>query len=375
MRVLFVTYHYLNGNSGATYASRAYINSAAAIAESLVLLCPVKEGKEPEGIDPRVEIVAVSYDKSRIAKALDLIRGRLHRYYDVFDAVLGKDRFDIVIFDACYSSFGLMDKAHKAGCKVVVIHHNYQLEYVKDSYGFPRKQFMLFWTRRCERAAVHYSDLNLVLTDADRRLLMNAYDFPFPERFVLIGVFESSESAKSLAGRAPEENVFVITGTLSARQTEDSLLPWLKDYYPLLNSVLPGSRLIVAGGKPGPRVIQACESQGVELVANPPVMSEVIARAKYYICPTDKGGGLKLRIMDGLKNGLPVLTHEVSARGYDAFMGKAVFSYSDRESFVNGLSDMTSSAAGPQEIMDMYASEFSFASGVERMRIALDRLK
>ena len=63
-----------------------------------------------------------------------------------------------------------------------------------------------------------------------------------------------------------------------------------------------------------------CELHGnVTLVPDPFNMCDVIESGDIYVCPTRVGGGIKLRIMDGLKMGLPVITHVCSARGYDMF--------------------------------------------------------
>ena len=77
----------------------------------------------------------------------------------------------------------------------------------------------------------------------------------------------------------------------------------------------------------------------VELIPNPEDMNKVIGSGDIYICPTRVGGGLKLRIMDGLKLGLPVITHDCSSRGYDAFYGTPYLkSFSNKEGFKNEAS-------------------------------------
>lgn len=103
-------------------------------------------------------------------------------------------------------------------------------------------------------------------------------------------------------------------------------------------------------------------------------MSAVLARGRYYICPTELGGGLKLRIMDGLKAGLPVLTHAVSARGYEVFEGFCLFSYRDEDSFRHALDQLLSRPVDPISVQARYREVFSFDAGVERMRtIFIDR--
>ena len=157
-----------------------------------------------------------------------------------------------------------------------------------------------------------------------------------------------------------EAPVYVITGNLSMLQTEASLIPWLDDLLPVLRTEVPSAQVIVAGKKPTDALQAKCREKAVELVDTPPDMQAVLLRGRYYLCPTSRGGGLKLRIMDGLKNGLPVLTHAVSARGYEAFLNRFVFSYSDKTGFGEALLRMNALSFDRQAIIQAYRDVFSF---------------
>ena len=165
--------------------------------------------------------------------------------------------------------------------------------------------------------------------------------------------------------------VYVITGNLSMLQTEQSLISWLKDEYPILLQEEPEAHIIVAGKAPTERIKNACRERGVEVVDSPVNMQTVLSRGRYYLCPTSLGGGLKLRIMDGLKNGMPVLTHRVSARGYESFLNRSVFSYQDPDSFRDAWRKMKSIPLNREEIVRAYKEVFSFEAGIERVRKAL----
>ena len=320
MRVLFVTYHYLNGNGGGIFGSRGFINAFSALSDEVTLLYPVKDGKVAEGLSGKVRLIPVAYERSRLGKFVDLLAGRIHRFFGVFEPVLARGHFDTVVFDSCYASFRLLETARKAGCRTIVIHHNYQVEYVRDNYRFPVRLPMLFWTWKAEQAAVRNSDLNLTVTGHDLSLLQRHYDPSREAVFHVIGDFESRPNPLLPAGNPVTDPVYIITGNLSMLQTERSLLFWLKEEYPVLQQEDPEARVIVAGKAPTERILSHCRKRGIEVVDTPPDMGAVLSRGRYYLCPTSLGSGLKLRIMDGLKCGMPVITHRVSARGYAAFL-------------------------------------------------------
>lgn len=371
MKVLYVTYHYLQGNGGGIFCSRGYINAFSALSEEMTLLYPVKEGRPAEGLSGSMKMNPVSYGKTRFGKYLDLLVGKVHRFFGIFDKVLASGDFDTVVFDSCYASFRLIDKAQRAGCRTIVLHHNYQCEYVRDNYRFPLRLPMLFWTRRAEREAVLRCDVNLVVTESDRQMLQRQYDPGKKASFHVTGVFEYSPAAESVLPAPVEEPVYVLTGNLSMLQTEIPLLEWLEELHPVLMEEDPQAHVIVAGKGPTTKLLAKCREKEVEVVDTPPDMQAVLCRGRYYLCPTSLGGGLKLRIMDGLRNGMPVLTHSVSARGYEPFLGRFVFEYTDAESFRRSLRAMRELKVDREGIVQAYRKVFSLEAGMYRLRKAL----
>ena len=366
MKTLFVTHHYLNGFGGGVYASRSLATAFARLSEKMTLLCPAKADAMPEGLDGSIAVVPVFDGRSRLRKAVSLVLWHHNRFQGPFEEAIRDGDYDTVVFDSCYPSFRLVGKAHLAGCKVITIHHNFQLEYVRDNYRFPGRGVRMFWTRRIERASVRESDLNLCLTPSDARLLLSHYAGSGHPVVRVIGLFEG-EGRPRFPANDVSGNVFLITGDLGIRQTRDSLLSWLKEYYPVLLRRVPDAQLILAGKNPHPDICAFCESHQLELIAYPPSTDPILARGRYYICPVSLGGGIKLRILDGLSHGMPVISHKVSARGYEPFIGTVLFPYDSPESFGQALDRMLGSTVSGDSILDEYQRIFSFPAGKKRL--------
>ena len=160
---------------------------------------------------------------------------------------------------------------------------------------------------------------------------------------------------------------YIITGNLSSRQNLLSILPWLETYYPVLREVDPEGHLLLAGKQPTYELTSLCERLGIELIPSPEDMDAVVSGADIYICPSDNGSGIKLRLMDGLKNGLPVVTHQLSTRGYEAFLDKGVYPYSDIESFRRAILSAINDATDHGQMKETYKKQFSFSAGVRRL--------
>lgn len=377
-KVLIVTHHYLNGNGGGVFASRAYINALAEIYSDVTLLYPVKEGHPIEHINKKVKAIPVKYDVPKITKLWHVLIGQSHRYLDVFEKTLSKDNYDTVVFDTSNVTWKLIDIAHKHHAKVITIHHNFQMEYDRDNSNVLLRPIILHWTKCRERESVLKSDLNLTITKQDKELLQTFYDRESKSRIEVLGCFEYEESTYRIINEdysSKSNSNFVITGNLSAVQTEKSLLPWLNDYYPILKELVPDATLTIAGKNPSAHIISLCRVLGITIIPSPESITPIMEKADYYICPTCLGGGLKLRVMDGLRHGLPVLSHSVSARGYDVFKDNGVlFSYEDKASFAEAIKEITEIKKTEEGIANLYSNEFAFEVGVARLENILRNL-
>lgn len=374
MKVLIVTYNYLSGFGGGVYGARAYINAFATLYDDVTLLYPAKSEGEPlSGIDPGVRGIGVVDPASKLSKAIRLVvRGIPHRFEKPFEEMLEGERFDLIVFQNSKCSTGLIRLARSSGSRVIVQHDNFEWEYTRDNTAFWKRPFLLPAVLRTECEAVREADINLALTPADAGLLLRRYGKGMKGRMEILYPFEY----RPVPDRVPvtvSRPVFIITGNLGAMQTRDSLLPWLKDYYPILKREVPEAELIIAGKDAGGSLRQCLAGLDIELVDTPSDMSAVLDRARYYICPVDRGGGVKLRVMDGLRTGMPALVHRVSARGYESLEGISVFAYDSLDSFAESLRSMMGSPETAEARQAAYKARFAFESGVGRLRKILEK--
>jgi len=382
MKVIIFTHNYIDDNSGGSFASRAFVNAFSEIADSCMLIYPDRGNPIRNFIHKNCILNGVTNNKSKIEKIVDVYRGHIHRYMDVAISLIKNFNPDTVVFDTSVCSAGLLKIVKKMDKKVITIHHNYQVEYFQGTKPFIawRIPFMNY-IREAERIAVQFSDLNLTLTDQDIDLLQIHYNPHKTAKIIKWGCFEPTTipilEYKTINNNNCVQNhklCFAITGSLSTYQTEISVVPFLKNLYPELLKRLPESTLIIAGSNPSKKIKKACAKYpSIRLIPNPTNMKDVIALADIYICPTCVGGGLKLRVMDGLKVGLPVLTHAVSARGYDEFKKtNCLFVYENKDSFMNNLdivlAEKQKGNLDKEKIINLYNSFFSFESGVKRLK-------
>lgn len=382
-QILFISTVNLHVRSGGALATLAYYNAFKYLFGSKVELALPAEYCYGDYIDaipvPR---------RNRLLTYCTFFVGRFHRYKDFFNRLLNKDyaRYDLVVMNGGFYAGDMVTMFQAYGIKVIVIHHNYEPEYHLDNKTLPT-----FWgvtsyfVTKNERNAYLKADMNAFLTQSDILLHQQHYGRCKKQPF-LLGVFEPESCLKfpgeqsTVKSKNDSYNI-VITGSMNSVQTVCGIIDFKSRYFSIFKRILPDWKVIIAGRNPDRKIIQFANenSDCVHIIPNPDDMDEVIAKGAIFLCPTNVGGGLKLRLMDGLRNGLAVLTHEVSARGYDTFLNQPFFQvYKDEESFANGLKILSDFVQNEhefsQEICDIYRRSFSFEAGCERINLLLKEL-
>lgn len=378
MKTLFITRHYLDQMLGGPNCSKAFVRAVAEIYPTTTLIypehsdlqtqMPFLDGCHTLRLEPVVD------RRTKWRKCWDMYRGQLHRFGPFVKDYLSNNSFDIIFIDHSFTaSSGVLEAALANGAKVVVIHHNVESQYIKDNqpswlYRIPYNYFAL----RAEHNSILHGDLNLTLTDDDRSMFCAA----FPGRkstFHTIGVFEYEDEKTELISSSKDLS-FVISGSMSAKQTETATLHFLKEYMPVFMDVCPEASLTITGRNPSERIIrEASAFKNIRIVPNPSDLTAEVAKGNYYICPLHTGGGLKLRCMDALRVGLPVLAHRVSSRGYESIIDDGyMFEYSNKDEFAEGLKEILKLGDCHANVADSFRTHFSFAAGSERLRRLLD---
>ncbi|HEX2053789.1 MAG TPA: glycosyltransferase family 4 protein [Actinomycetota bacterium] len=119
------------------------------------------------------------------------------------------------------------------------------------------------------------------------------------------------------AAQGPRRAMTVtFSGSLNYLPNIDAVVQLAEQVAPRLRTAEPDIRLVVAGAEPAPALAAYCADHGIELVANPPVMSEVVA-GTVMACPVRLVAGTRLKILDARDLGIPVVTTRLAAEGLD----------------------------------------------------------
>lgn len=320
--------------------------------------------------------------RDRLTSLFGMLDGQLGRFAKPALKELMTGKYDMCIFNGGREAGWVVNRLKNRSVKFVTIHHNLEIEYCMDTKhtvtlggkydGFVKRQ---------ERNAYMKSDLNLFLTEQDLRTFEKIYGSTNAKN-VVIGTYDFKiADIIQLQETASSEYDIVISGSLKTYQTEHGIRDFMDNYYDIVLKYIPNVRILITGRDPSQRILAYAEQHAkhIKVVPSPIDIHAEVRKAKIFLCPTDIGGGLKLRAMDGLKNGLPIIVHAVSSRGYDSYFNKPYFNiYNDKESFEKGLTSSLNYIKSQENISNVINSEyykyFGYKAGKQRFHKAIKLL-
>ena len=376
MKILYILKHNPWGIGGGCYACRNYMDAFMDVFHGADFdFCICEEYLKDRDTDypENVRFVGVK-PRGRLSKLLSPITGLLHRHQKMAIGLLRSGEYDYCVFDESGIAGSLVEAAKKYGVKTIVINHNYQVEYRRDStISWFIRQLILPVVERCERVSYLNCDYNIFLTEEDKAKFKEVYGASTTKDFVGGCFLRKGDEIKSdcLKPFNNDRLKIVISGTMGNVQNLDGLTYFLDELYPLMPD---GMDVVLTGKNPPQSLIKRVEDYpNITIIPNPKDILSIIERCDIFLCPTRLGGGMKLRIMDGFRCGLPVIAHKISARGYSGFEKEGyLWSFEGKEDFKGCINDIKMQISdrriSKQDISDFASQNFAFEERTKTLK-------
>lgn len=372
-KILYVLKHNPWGIGGGCVVCRNYFDAFRKLFPNCIMdVCICQEYLQDCSERPaNVNFIAVP-PRGVLSKVFGTFSGILHRHQNVATYLLKEKHYDLCIFDHNCMAGSLVRLCKERGTKTIVLNHNCEYEYFRDNNSFLKRIIVLPKVVKCERTSYKECDYNLFLTKEDKALFANRYGYSDTTAVVSGCFWEKDAKPYNVKGNFHTKGMrMVISGSLCNVQNVDGIKYFLQDLYPLLPKDI---EVVITGKNPSEALVERLKDYtNVTIIASPKDILSVVGDCDIFLCPARLGGGMKLRIIDGLRCGLPVVTHSVSARGYSEFSDRGMlFSFDTPQQFADRVRQCV--AAIKEESLSKYtivetANELlSFEKGVQRLQ-------
>jgi glycosyltransferase involved in cell wall biosynthesis len=205
------------------------------------------------------------------------------------------------------------------GAKLVITAHDvvsciWERRYNTAPPGLKRWYIHQQWKKfRAYESAVYSSvDVAITVTQEDVQRLRQLSN---PPRIEVVdnGVDFASYAAIE---RQPQQRTIIYIGALDSQANQDAAVALLEEVFPAVREKYPDSKLQLIGRGPPDWLTRQCQSvPGAEMHANVPDVKPYLARASVLAVSLRVGGGSRLKILEALAAGVPVVSTRVGAEG------------------------------------------------------------
>jgi len=173
--------------------------------------------------------------------------------------------------------------------------------------------------RRYEATACRLADGVMAVSELDRQALLRLA--PDARVAVVPNSVDVEEYRPRLA--APEgPPILVFTGKMDFRPNVDAVVWFCREVLPLVRAEAPDVRFQIVGRSPTATVRQLGSLPGVEVLGAVPDDRPYVAAARACVVPMRVGGGTRIKILQAMAAGVPVVATTLGCEGVAATPGE-----------------------------------------------------
>ncbi|MCU1291933.1 MAG: hypothetical protein JWP08_783 [Bryobacterales bacterium] len=233
--------------------------------------------------------------------------------------LLRERQFDIVHLDSIhFAAYLPLVRRLRPGAKVVLNWHNIESElmarYAEGASSLPRKLYATVTARQMrllENSMLRSCHAHIVCSERERDILSRGN---YNARIAVTPNGVDTEYFSPENGTAVEKKL-VFVGQMSYHANADGVAWFVRDAWPSICGKFPDVRLSIVGSSPGPAVQALANEAGVEVTGTVPDVRPFYSGAYAAIVPLLSGGGTRLKILEAMAAGTPVISTRLGAEG------------------------------------------------------------
>jgi sugar transferase (PEP-CTERM/EpsH1 system associated) len=246
------------------------------------------------------------------------------------DELLRCSQFDLVQIEGIPMA-GYAELISKRSNPPAVVYnwHNIESElmhrYSARASAWPPQYYSRLTAKRLEvleKRILREGNAHLVCSEREREKLLGIA----PNAFVAVvqnGV-DTAGFCDGEAGPKPERTRLLFAGSMNYHANIEAAVDFSRNIWPAIRQEFPKLRLTLAGSHPAQSVRDLVSIPGVEVTGTIPDMRPWYAEAAIAIVPLLAGGGTRLKILEAMAAGVPVISTQLGAEGLEVTAGEDI---------------------------------------------------
>ncbi len=213
------------------------------------------------------------------------------------------------------------------------------------------RSWLAWWKfRRYEAELCQRFDLSLVVSDQDRRELleMTSVQAPSNQSRRMTSALAVVPNGVDIAHNAPtsvspQPNTLVFSGALTYSANYDAIAYFLQDIFPKIQTAVPEVHLSVTGSTKNVQIDRLAVDEHVSFTGFLDDVRPAVANSWASVAPLRQGGGTRLKILEAMALGTPVISTPKGAEGLNVTHGKDILLANDAKEFAQHVVDVVRS--------------------------------
>lgn len=197
------------------------------------------------------------------------------------------------------------------------------------------ESYLKLW--RYEKRMARKASLEVVCGPDDETFVRRHIDRRAPVKVIPNGVDLGYFTPEATREPRDPEPTLIFCGAMDYSPNTDALRWFFETMHQSLLERVPDVKVLVVGKQPTPEVKAYAQRQGVEVTGGVPDVRPYYRRAWMQMVPLRIGGGTRLKIVESLAIGTPVVSTRIGAQGLELDHGKNVLLADTPDAFVEQL--------------------------------------
>ena len=249
---------------------------------------------------------------------------------------------DIKIDVAHYDTISLCEYMHHSGSVPKILNHHGVESFmirrrVNNEPNLMKKLYLLlesYKLRKYEERNCHKFYMNLTVSEEDKLMLKKISPrsrFEVVENGVDVDYFKQKDGHDNT-------NRLIFAGRMDQYSNVDAIMQFCRNVWPLVKEKFPKMRFSIIGNNPPQKLLDMAKSdERIEVLGYVDDVRPYFAGATISICPIRDGGGTRLKILDAMAMGMPIISTTIGCEGIDVSPGINVFIANTPEEYVQSI--------------------------------------
>jgi len=130
-------------------------------------------------------------------------------------------------------------------------------------------------------------------------------------------------------------NRIIFCGNMGVRRNIDAAVWFSERIFPQVKKQIPDAEFWIVGSEPAPKILELNSIQSIHVTGTVKNIKDYYTKGKVFVAPYHFGAGTRLKVLEAMASGIPIVSTAVGCRGIDMIDGQHFLAADSETDFIN----------------------------------------